>query len=389
MAESMEGEAENCSMVGMVEGCRALQRSGVIQTTAHVLGTCPGNAITGSCWLAALATDTVGEGKSEGRVIRAADIHARIGGAWPSVLAQLGIAQDFLRKKPGPCPACGGTDRYTFDNRKGRGNYFCRRCGAGDGFKLLESVHGWTFAEARREVMTVLGLGDDADAIPPARPIHAPVPNAPAVPPRRVLQIRRGLCALSDCVDAMTYLESRKLWPLPDGCVLRAHPAVEYFDDDRKLVGRFPAIVADVRDRADELVTLHITYVPNGRKLDGYEPRKILSPLAGREGCAVRLMPPNAGTLGIAEGIETALSAAAIDGLPVWAALNTSLLAKFDPPADVSELVIYTDRDEGGLSAALSLAVRLQGRVRFRSRAPRAPANDWNDVLTKTGNTNG
>ena len=61
------------------------------------------------------------------------DIHARIGAnGWVNVLASLGVGENFLRKKPGPCPACGGRDRFTFDNRTGRGDYFCRKCEAGD-----------------------------------------------------------------------------------------------------------------------------------------------------------------------------------------------------------------------------------------------------------------
>lgn len=87
------------------------------------------------------------------QVLRAADIHARLGSSWPRVLAQLGVGESFLRKKPGPCPVCGGTDRYTFDNYKGRGDFLCRHCSAGDGFALLERVHGWTFAEALSNVI--------------------------------------------------------------------------------------------------------------------------------------------------------------------------------------------------------------------------------------------
>jgi putative DNA primase/helicase len=98
----------------------------------------------------------------------------------------------------------------------------------------------------------------------------------------------------------------------------------------------------------------------------------------------VRLMPAGA-LLGIAEGIETALSAAAIDGVPVWAALNTSLLAKFDPPVSVDRLVIYADRDEPGLLAAIRLQEHMQDRIKagltVEVRAPRAPAKDWNDEL--------
>jgi putative DNA primase/helicase len=84
--------------------------------------------------------------------------------------------------------------------------------------------------------------------------------------------------------------------------------------------------------------------------------------------------------LGIAEGIETALSAAVLDSVPVWAALNTSLLAKFQPPPDVTRPLIYADRDEPGLLAAGRLMERLQGRVKFELRVPAAPHKDFNDI---------
>jgi putative DNA primase/helicase len=129
-------------------------------------------------------------------------------------------------------------------------------------------------------------------------------------------------------------------------------------------------------------VTLHVTYLQDGRKLETHAPRKILSGMSGRTGCAVRLMPFESGALGIGEGIETMLSAWRLEGLPVWAAMNTSMLSKFEPPPDVSELVIYGDRDEGGLIAVAQLIERLQGRVRCRMRLPPLPHNDWNNVLT-------
>jgi putative DNA primase/helicase len=185
---------------------------------------------------------------------------------------------------------------------------------------------------------------------------------------------------VEDCDDAVDYLASRGLWPLPEGCSLNAHATVEYWDDKQR-IGRYPALVADVVDMAGELVTAHVTYLEAGQKLPGYEPRKLLGPLTGREGCAVRLMPAGS-VLGVAEGLETALSAALLDSLPVWAALNTSLLAKFDPPASVERLVIYADRDEAGLTGACRLMERLQGRVRFELRVPRSPHKDFNDQLT-------
>jgi putative DNA primase/helicase len=338
--------------------------------------------------MAATSTHQVGAFESEGRrLIQAAEIHARIGAAWPQVLAQLGVPESALRNRHGPCPACGGKDRFRFDNKRGRGDYICGQCGAGDGFRLLERVHGWPFAEARKRVIEVAGLSEGATLIwaPPAP--RAQLEKAVATPTERVYRLRRGRCRIEDCADAVDYLASRGLWPLPEGCTLSAHASVEYFEDGKR-VGRYPALVADVVDSADELVTVHVTHLQGGRKLTEREPRKILSPMTGREGCAVRLMPPRE-VLGVAEGIETALSAALLDDVPVWAALNTSLLARFEPPAAVDTVRLYADRDEAGLAGALRLLERLQGRVRLEVRIPTAPAKDWNDALTTAGRRRG
>lgn len=325
-------------------------------------------------------------------MIRADEIHARID--WPAVLMQLGIPENTLRSKHGPCPGCAGKDRFTFNHkRRGHGSFYCNGIpGGGDGFKLLEHVYGWTFGEARQRVIEVAGLSDAGSiSPPPARtslPAYVPAAPCPAIPPDRVHRLRRNRCAVEDCEDAITYLTSRGLWPLPPGCALKAHATVEYFQDGRQ-VGRYPALVADVVDGAGELVTVHTTYLQGGKKIEGYEPRKILSPMTGRYGCAARLMPAT-DVLGIAEGIETALSAAMLDGIPVWAALNTSLLSRFEPPPGVTTLRLYADRDEAGLSAALKLLERLQGRIRVEIRTPSPPSKDFNDVLmTQNGRSGG
>lgn len=328
-------------------------------------------------------------------MMRAEEIHARLHSSWPQVLVHLGIAEAALKNKHGPCPACGGKDRFRFDNKRGRGDFFCNHCGAGDGFKLLERTFGWSFSMARKQVIAAAGLEDGQEfnrsRLPAPTAAQRFEPNATQIiaqPPARVHRLRRDRCAIENCGDAIDYLASRHLWPLPPGCSLRAHATVEYWDGQIR-IGRYPAIVADVLDVAGELVTVHTTYLDAGKKLLGYEPRKIWSPMTGREGCAVRLMPA-ADVLGIAEGIETALSAARLEEIPVWAALNTSLLARFEPPAGVTRLRVYGDRDEAGLTAALKLLERLQGRIRVEVRTPPAPAKDWNDVLiTRNSRTSG
>jgi putative DNA primase/helicase len=310
-------------------------------------------------------------------MMRAADIHSRIGSAWPIILEQLGIHESALRNKHGPCPACGGTDRFRFDNRRERGDYFCNHCGVGDGFTLLQRVYKWTFREARQQVIRAAGL-DYQGTQSRSRVAATPTPSAVAAPPARVLRLWQNRCAVADCDEAVAYLTSRGLWPLPEGCALSAHPAVEYFDEGRR-IGRYSALLADIRDVAGALVSVHVTYLQAGRKLATREPRKILSTLGDRMGCAVRLTP-TAGEMGIAEGIETALSASAIDGIPVWAALSASLLARFEPPPGIASLRVFADNDKPGVEAAQRLVERLQGRVCTEVHTPPRPAKDWNDV---------
>jgi len=59
-------------------------------------------------------------------------------GRWPGILAALGVPSQALRNKHGPCPMCGGKDRFRFDDQGGRGTWICSRCGAGDGLALVQ-----------------------------------------------------------------------------------------------------------------------------------------------------------------------------------------------------------------------------------------------------------
>lgn len=302
-------------------------------------------------------------------------IHAKLGAeGWRSVLLAHGIAEQFLRDKHGPCPACGGKDRFRFDN-KGRGTFICSRCGAGDGFKLVMLVSGINFSDAKRAVMSLAGV-QESDRVMTVVVSREEIKRSE--PTRRVLTLLRESCQIADCEPARKYLESRCLWPLPAGTLLRAHSSVEYWHE-RQRIGRFAALVTPVRDVDGELVTVHVTYLtPDGKKLETHEPRKILSPMVGHEGCVAPVME-NASVMGIAEGIETALSAAKLTGIATWAALNAGLMAKFVPPECVDRLVIFADRDVAGLEAATNLMQRLQERVRLEIRVPQV--KDWNDAL--------
>ena len=44
-------------------------------------------------------------------------------GRWRTLLPFLGVEERFLSSKHGPCPICGGTDRFRWDDKAGSGSY--------------------------------------------------------------------------------------------------------------------------------------------------------------------------------------------------------------------------------------------------------------------------
>ena len=133
---------------------------------------------------------------------------------------------------------------------------------------------------------------------------------------------------------------------------------------------------------------LHRTYLDTlGNKAEVSTPRKMMGTMP--VGAAVRLMPYT-DTLGIAEGIETALSASILHGVPTWAALNAGLLADWTPPANVETVFIFGDNDFSytGQAAAYALGQKLRARgLRVIVELPIRTDTDWNDVLNEKGVT--
>ncbi|MBK8639828.1 MAG: P4 alpha zinc-binding domain protein [Chromatiaceae bacterium] len=129
---------------------------------------------------------------------------------WRVILPALGIASEFLKNRHGPCPGCGGRDRYRWDDKAGRGTFVCGGGGdtlTGDGFDLLAHVFGWSKPETFRAVAEILGVAGDAQ--PPARKPLASHRPPPAPAPQR---------------DTGAY--ARALWGRVnrEGAIVAAHP---------------------------------------------------------------------------------------------------------------------------------------------------------------------
>src|SRR5262245_31051786 len=94
----------------------------------------------------------------------------RARGRWREILPAIGISAHFLSKKHGPCPLCGGKDRYRFDDREGSGSYYCNQCGAGNGIILVRKLLKCDHATACRQVDEIIGARSPMPTQDAARP---------------------------------------------------------------------------------------------------------------------------------------------------------------------------------------------------------------------------
>ena len=83
------------------------------------------------------------------------DVRVKATGHWQPIFERLGIPTN---RSEGPCPACGGSTRYRFDDKDGRGTYFCSHCGAGTGLDLVMKVRQCGAREAAVMVAEVMAL---------------------------------------------------------------------------------------------------------------------------------------------------------------------------------------------------------------------------------------
>jgi putative DNA primase/helicase len=290
-------------------------------------------------------------------------------GKWRGILLQLDIDESFLRNRHGPCPLCGGTDRYRWDNKDGNGSYLCSQCGAGTGMQLLQKLKGWDFGTAAREVDKVLG---NVSKDPPSKPALAPERRK-----ELLREVWKGSRPLSQGDAAHAYLTGARRLSLAgfDVSDLRFHPKLRR--PDNLGGGEYPALLALVRDHAGNPVSLHRTFLGES----GHVGRAMM---AGDlpDSIAVRLGAPINGKLAIAEGLETALAVSRVFGVACWSTVNAGYLAKFVPPEGVERVVIYGDSDESftGQAAAYACARRLVGMgYSVAVELPSVVGMDWAD----------
>lgn len=287
-------------------------------------------------------------------------------GKWRGILPQLGVPAAVLDGKHHPCPATGqGDDRFRFADRNGSGNYFCCDSeGRNGGLSLLMHVHGWSYAEAAREVERVVGY------------VKEDAPRQKRDPRNALNRVRRLVKPAG--LEVARYLKRRGLELAPG--IKQAR--LTYWEDGRQ-AGVFDCMIGLILSPQNRPQSYHITYLQDGEKAPVRAQRKMMTPVDTVKGGAVRLYPA-AARMGVAEGIETAIAAHMMSGLPVWAAINAGNLEYFQPPKVCEHLTIFGDTDTSytGQAAAYVLARRMV-KAGIACDVSLPPEGDWNDELQR------
>jgi phage/plasmid primase-like uncharacterized protein len=290
------------------------------------------------------------------------------------------------RERAGPCPRCGGTDRFSINTTKQVWN--CRGLGGGDVIDLVQHLDCCDFNTA---VAMLIGepvagnpeheqrlakRSEQADRVRQQREARLREDEQQQI--KRATEIWSKAQPILGTAGA-EYLLHRgiALDDVPEHGGLRFHPACPWE------LGVAPCVVA--------CFTNVLTSEPRGiwrRPITGDKPKA----LGAMAGCAIRLWPDDAVSEGlvIGEGVETTLAAATqIEHRgtllrPAWAAGSANNLEHFPVLSGIEALTILVDHDASGTGqkAAQACAARWStaGREVIRLM-PASAGADFNDVV--------
>lgn len=368
------------------------------------------------------------------------DIHVQTHGMWERILAAAGVDPEILDGNHHPCPVCGGTDRFRFDNKNGTGSWTCsghgirpgKTCGAGKGIDLLKDIMSMRamdtkFASVVKYARELAGFGS---GIKPNNVVPLPFAQSFEDKSKEWEQNRQTLAATwkeagKDLGKFKSYLVSRGLEAILNDMPhlpLRLHAAHPYYvkvkgEKRSKKIGRFPTLMAWFQSPEGKVVCIHRTYLDKDgsgkapvylntetKKIQVYaasqkakckpgilesKAKKMMSTCGDMHGGAIRLYDvAGSDVLCIAEGIETALAIRIMTGLPVWACYSAGMMANFDPPEGIREVMIFADHDQPdprtgirpGTKAANDLEKRLLAKeIQVRKYLPKQEGSDWLD----------
>ncbi len=335
----------------------------------------------------------------------------------------------------GPCPKCGGTDRFAINTRKGL--FQCRICQAkGDGIALVMWDRGIDFPAALTWLCgEVDGISADERKarIDKARAAEAAAKKTAEKYRADVIRQARQIWEQGKNptgTDVQAYLARRSIDIAALGgfrSCIRFHPDLPYahhLEGEWRTVHRGPAMLAAIQGPDGKFSGLHRTWLdltqPKGKGLVRHpvtgEALDVKKGLGSKKGGAIRLTGGlQSETMVCAEGLETTWSAmmgGVYPGAAFWCLIDLGNMSgrrqsgpqlkyaglpdldddeAFLPPPWVRRLIFVMDGDseprdtraklEAGLRRAMALRPGLRGQI---AAAPNG--FDLNDVLMGVGN---
>jgi hypothetical protein len=294
----------------------------------------------------------------------------------------------------GPCPRCGGTDRFSI--KPDEGLWSCRGCprkangriAGGDAIDLVRHVRRCTFLEA---VAFISGGSSHLFTKPPTLVDgNRPAPSKQAYDAASLVR-----CIVASLVPILgspgeRYL--RETRGIDTGAIadllartdaIGWNSAVFFREEGHPLDGqKIGAIIGIMTDPITAQATGGIsrTYLgPDGKKIG-----KAKTLGTGRGIVRISADEDVERSLHLAEGIETALSAAVSKRKfrPIWSVGSAAIMAGFPVLGGIETLTLLIDHDAAGEGAARETEARWveAGREVLIYR-PKTPGHDFNDVI--------
>ena len=305
----------------------------------------------------------------------------------------------------GPCPVCGGSDRFSINPKTRVWN--CRGFGGGDVIDLEMHLASSTFVEAVR------ALGGEGP-----RNRRKPMPDeiaAREAREKRRLEEAAAEAAKNNVRAAEIVSRLQPVAGSPGEIYLRdarridvGRPEIRRVLIDVETLGwsertyfhqpdsnkpfhelngqHLGAIVAILTDSvtAERMGGIARTFVHQGRKIG----KAMSLGGAGRLGI-IRLSPDDEILTGlhIAEGLETALSAMMMGFHPMWATGSAGIIAKFPVLDGIECLTILADNDENGAGQRAAIEAGQRWRAAGREVLVFEPIEpgDINDLTRRAG----
>lgn len=286
-------------------------------------------------------------------------------GHWPRILPALGVK--VIKNRHQSCPVCGGSDRFRFDDKEGRGTWFCNQCGAGDGLKLVEKVFGVSASEAAGKVNAVTGN------------LSPVAPEVIAAAEAETVADRKAAAELSVKLMEKTYTTTGNAYLTSKGFPVLGCLTLTAMHKTGGVTFRTGDVVVPLHDDTGALVNLQLINADGlKRTLKGGQVKGACHVIKGKKQAGKRLW--------IAEGYATALTVHHLTGETVMVALSSvnllslASLARQKSPA--CQIVLAADRDLNGdgQNKATAAADACEGVV-----ALPPVFGDWNDAFMQKG----